>query len=97
MEVTVHRDKRIVEVWLTNQEQADTDLREKLQELYGLCRAQKYTVAQFRSGQDDLYAAVHDLLLFNRKRAAELSAQREKSLKNPILSASYSSALPIQC
>ena len=39
MEVTVHRDKRIVEVWLTNQEQADNALREKLQdsEKYGWC------------------------------------------------------------
>ena len=34
MEVRVHEDMKLVEVWLTRQEQADTAIREQLQRLY---------------------------------------------------------------
>lgn len=49
MEVRVHDDMKLVEVWLTRQEQADDALRERLQAIY-----RKHMVAQFHSGAADL-------------------------------------------
>lgn len=97
MEVKVHQDQKIVEIWLTNREQEDAALRENLRKLYVVWQTRKYTVAQFHSGQDNLYTATHDLLRFNQKRVEELSVRREKRLENPNLSASYCGVLPIQC
>ena len=34
MEVRVHEDMKLVEVWLTRQEQADDAIREQLQQMY---------------------------------------------------------------
>ena len=37
----------------------------------------KYTVAVFQSGTEDLYEQTHQLLLYNRNRAAELETKRQ--------------------
>lgn len=92
-----HEDMKIVEIWLTRAEQEDDDLHQQLQKLYQDYSRRKFKVAQFHSGAGSLYDATRDLLLFNRKRIAEMENRREKSLENPNLSASYSSAFPIQC
>lgn len=39
--------------------------------------AKKYTVAVFQSGTEDLYEQTHQLLLYNRNRAAELEAKQQ--------------------
>ena len=97
MELKEHEDMKIVEIWLTKQEQEDAALRQTLQKLYQDYSRRKFKIAQFHSGAGSLYDATRDLLLFNRKRIAEMENRREKSLENPNLSASYSSAFPIQC
>ena len=94
MEVRVHEDMKLVEVWLTRQEQADNDIREQLRKMYQDYKSQKYMVAQFHSGGTDLYAVTRDLLLFNRKRIEELALALEKG---PDISTSYCPTLPIQC
>ena len=38
---------------------------------------QQYTVAVFQSGTEDLYEQTHQLLLYNRNRAAELEAKQQ--------------------
>ena len=88
---------KIVEIWLTRAEQEDDDLHQQLQKLYQDYSRRKFKVAQFHSGAGSLYDATRDLLLFNRKRIAEMENRREKSLENPNLSASYYGVLPIQC
>ncbi len=88
---------KIVEIWLTKQEQEDAALRQTLQKLYQDYSRRKFKIAQFHSGAGSLYDATRDLLLFNRKRIAEMENRREKSLENPNLSAGYSSSFPIQC
>ena len=94
MEVRVHEDMKLVEVWLTRQEQADNAVREQLQQMYQDYKARKYMVAQFHSGGGDLYAITRDLLIFNRKRIEELAVALEKS---PDITTSYCPTLPIQC
>lgn len=94
MEVKVHDDMKLVEIWLTRQEQADTAIREQLQQIYQDFKSRKYTVAQFHSGGSDLYAITRDLLIFNRKRIEELALALEKS---PDITSSYCPTLPIQC
>lgn len=94
MEVRVHEDMKLVEVWLTRQEQADTAIREQLQRLYQDYKARKFMVAQFRSGDADPYSLTRDLLVFNRKRVEELAVALEKG---PDITTSYCPTLPIQC
>ena len=97
MVIKEHEDMKIVEIWLTKQEQEDAALRQTLQKLYQDYSRRKFKIAQFHSGAGSLYDATRDLLLFNRKRIAETENRREKSLENPNLSAGYSSSFPIQC
>lgn len=92
-----HGDMKIVEIWLTREEQEDDALHQTLQKLYQDYSRRKFKVAQFHSGAGSLYDATRDLLLFNRKRIAQMENRREKSLENPNLSASYSGSFPIQC
>ena len=94
MELRVHQNMKIVEVWLTQKERENKELQEQLARMYQEYTAKKFKVAQFHSGADDLYTATRDLLLFNRKRIAELETLREKS---PNLTGSYSGGVPIQC
>lgn len=94
MEVRVHDDMKLVEIWLTRQEQADEALREQLRQMYQDYKSRKYMVAQFHSGSADLYAFTRDLLVFNRKRIEELALALEKG---PDITTSYSQTLPIQC
>ena len=92
MEVRVHEDMKLVEVWLTRQEQTDAEIREQLQQMYRDYKSRKYMVAQFHSGSADLYTITRDLLIFNRKRIEELALE-----KSPDVSSSYCPTLPIQC
>ena len=78
MEIDVRDDMKLVMIWLTHAEVEDTVLREHLKTLYAEYKAKKYMVAQFHSGTEDLYEATRDLLLYNRRRSAELEVQREK-------------------
>lgn len=94
MEVRVHDDMKLVEIWLTRQEQADDALREQLRQMYQDYKSRKYMVAQFHSGSADLYVFTRDLLIFNRKRIEELAVALEKG---PDITTSYSQTLPIQC
>lgn len=78
MEIDARDDMKLVMIWLTRAEVEDTVLRERLKTLYAEYKAKKYMVAQFHSGTEDLYEGTRDLLLYNRRRSAELEVQREK-------------------
>ena len=97
MEVHVRDDIKLVTVWLTRAEQEDSTIREQLKNLYADYRLKKYMVAQFHSGVEDLYRSTRDLLLFNRKRMAELAVQREKQAADPKHSGSQINRGIIQC
>ena len=78
MEIKVREDTRLVEIWLTNAEKQDADLRKQLKPLYQEYYNKKYLVAVFQSGGHDLADATADLLCHNRKRLAEAAARQEK-------------------
>lgn len=78
MEINVRDDRRIVEIWLTNEEQQDRAFRENLKPLYQQYKAKKYTVAVFLSGSRELAEETGALLCYNKKRSAELEVKRER-------------------
>ncbi len=79
MEINVRDDRKIVEVWLTREEQGDQALKEKLRPLYQQYRAKNNTVAVFLSGTQDLAEETGALLRYNRRRSAELEVKRKRN------------------
>ena len=45
LEINVHDDRKIVEIWLSHSEQADAALREQLRPIYQEYNGKKYTLS----------------------------------------------------
>ena len=86
MRMEIREQSKIVELWLTREERDDPAFRESLKPIYQQYKDQKYLVAVFLSGEEDLYQQTRDLLLYNRRRQAEREVRREKGL-SPTVSA----------
>lgn len=78
MEIIRDDAKKLVQVWLTRQEGENSVVQERLQPMYAQWKQQKYMVAVFHSGQEDLKENTMALLAYNKRRSAELAVQREK-------------------
>ena len=74
----VREQSRTVELWLTQEEKNDPAFRDGLKPIYEKYRAQKYLVAVFLPGEENLYQQTRDLLLYNRRKLAEQQVQQEK-------------------
>lgn len=74
----INDEKKRVEIWLSNAEKKDTELRAGLKELYVQYKRKNYLVAVFESGEKDLYQGTLDLLAYNKRRSAELEVQKAK-------------------
>ena len=74
MRMEIRDESKIVELWLTREEQDDPAFRESLKPIYQQYKDQNYLVAVFLSGEEDLYQQTRDLLLYNRRRQAEKQA-----------------------
>ena len=96
MEVKVNHDMKLVQIWLTKADQEDAALMEGLRHQYQVYKEKKYMVAQFHSGAGDLYGLTRDLVLYNRKRIAQMEVRKEK-MESPNLSTSYCGSVQIQC
>ena len=81
MEIIQDNAKKLVQVWLTRKEAEDDALQSRLKPMYAQWKKQKYMVAVFRSGKEDLKQSTLDLLAYNKKRCAELAIRREKAQK----------------
>lgn len=81
MEMNINEESRTVEVWLNVGEAQDPVLKERLRSLYQIFAAQKYLVAVFQSGRQDLVQTTSDLLCYNRKRIAQLEVEHEKQMR----------------
>ena len=81
MEIIQDDAKKLVQVWLSQKESKDEALQNRLKPMYAQWKQQKYTVAVFRSGTEDLKESTLALLAYNKKRCAELAVQREKKQK----------------
>ncbi len=79
MQMNVNEKSKIVALWLTRAEKEDTALQESLKPIYRQYKEQKYLVAVFLSGEEELYPQTRDLLLYNRRRQAEKEVQRQKA------------------
>ena len=75
MRMEVKEQSKVMELWLTREEKDNKQFLESLKPLYQQYKAQHYMVAVFYSGQEDLYQQTRDLLLYNRRRAAEREVQ----------------------
>lgn len=78
MEIHVRDESRIVEVWLTNAEQQDAEVCERLKPLYQEYKRKNYLVAVFQSGDQNLADVTSDLLRYNRRRIAQLEVERDR-------------------
>ncbi|MCL2054220.1 MAG: hypothetical protein FWG90_07265 [Oscillospiraceae bacterium] len=56
----------IAEIWLTNEEQQNEELRQSLELLYEKYKAQKYKICIFCSGKSDLTENTARLLFCNK-------------------------------
>lgn len=81
MEINKHENSRLVDIWLTREEQTDPAAQTKMRELSRQYSVEKWTVAVFCSGQQDLVEETGALLRYNRRRSAEQAVQREKAQK----------------
>ena len=84
MHMDICHENKVVEIWLTNQEQRDPAILQSLKPIYHQYQAQKYQVAVFLSGQNPLYDQTRDLLLYNRRRLAEQEVQARKEFPSPM-------------
>ena len=78
MRMEIRDESKIVELWLTREEKDDLAFWESLKPIYQEYKEQKYLVAVFLSGEEDLYQQTRDLLLYNRRRQAEKEVQAGK-------------------
>ena len=78
MQLDIHPEKKLVCIWLTKAESADASTQEQLGPLYDRFRKQKYLVAVFRSGGQDLTELTSELLRYNRKLFAEREVRAGK-------------------
>ena len=85
LEMRVHDDKKLVEVWLTKAEKDDPRVQVELITLYAQYTSRKYMVAVFQSGEQPLYPTIRDLLAYNRRRSAEAAVQRAKQSRTQAL------------
>lgn len=79
MTIEIMDNEKLVEIWLSNAEKADSDLREYLTGLYRRYGEKKYTVVVYESGGGDLFQDTLALLRFNRCRAAQREVERTKT------------------
>ena len=78
MEIERNEEKKIISVWLTKAESQDEDLQRRLKAMYPKWKQDKYVVAVYHSGKEDLFESTLALLAYNKKRCAELAVQRAK-------------------
>ena len=76
LEFKVQSGKKTVEIWLTNAEKDNEDLRDQLKLLYQKYKRQGYLVITFQSGNENLTDLTGALLTTNRRRMAEQTTGR---------------------
>ena len=82
MEVRQDHEKKIIEVWLTKAEKADEAMQCRLRPMYARWKRQKYLVAVYCSGAQDLQEQTACLLLHNRNVFATQAAEQEQAQRN---------------
>ncbi len=81
MIVNVLEAKRLVQVWLTNAERESQEILNSLKPMYQRNQAQGFMTVVYKSGKHDLQQDIRALLLYNKRKLAELEVQQEKQLQ----------------
>ena len=81
MEVNVHKEDKIVAVWLTRAESQDKELQKRLAPYYQQFKEHGYKVAVFHSGEGDLIAGTVELLRHNMRVFALAEVRNEQDAR----------------
>ena len=79
MEININDSKKMIDIWLTSAEKNDPKIQDWLHSVYAKYKPQKYLVAVFASGDQDLYVSTLDLLAYNRRRCAQIAVRRQRA------------------
>lgn len=79
MQVDIHDNARQVCIWLTKAESADPAADERIRPLIQKYHDQKYLVAVYRSGTEDLFENTLAFLKYNRKAQAQREVRAERA------------------
>ena len=79
MQVDIHDNARQVCIWLTKAESADPATDERIRPIIQKYREQKYLVAVYRSGTEDLFENTLAFLKYNRKAQAQREVRAERA------------------
>lgn len=75
MELNLHPERKIAEIWLTKDERGDRGFQKNLRQAYRKYHTQGYTVAVYLSGEQGLSDLTSQLLCQNRRRLAEMEVR----------------------
>lgn len=78
MEIKIREDKKIIEIWSSRAERDDPEVSDTLRKICAEYGTRKYTVAVFKSGEDNLIELTSSLLLSNRHKLAERETESER-------------------
>lgn len=78
MKINIRDEQKVVDIWLSKAEQSDPSQSDTLRKICAEYGPRKYTVAVFKSGEDDLLDLTSDLLLCNRRKLAEREMREER-------------------
>ena len=78
MEIHVRENEKVIEVWLTRQEQEDPERKQQLKEVYRMGKEKRCLVAVFLSGREELSELTGALLRHNRDKLARQEVQRQR-------------------
>ena len=81
MEIDIRDEQKIVTIWLSKAERNDPGVSDTLRKICAEYNPRSYTVAVFKSGEDDLFELTSDLLMTNRRKLAEQETEREAERK----------------
>ena len=80
MEIDINVITKRVSIWLTHAESKDVQLQSSLKPLYREFKAERFLVAVYESGTEDLEELTKYLLEFNAERIAEKELRLERGL-----------------
>ena len=78
MEIYVRDDEKLIEVWLTRQEQEDPERKRQLEKIYRMGKEKRCLVAVFLSGREELGELTSAMLRHNRDKLARQEVQRQR-------------------
>ncbi len=86
MVMSILEDRKIIQIWLTNEEKDDPNVHAKLKPIYAENKRQGFQTVVYKSGKQDLKEGIRDLLIYNKRKLAELEVQQEKQQQSIALS-----------